>query len=176
MAGMMGAGIGMAGSVMGGMGSMQAAKANTQAARAQGWQDFNMAIYNQKLMQNQANEERSAGQQKALWVGEQQKLAQSKLQANAAFGGGSSTDTTVGQLGGQINQVGSYQKAMNMYAGESRARGLEDAGVAGVYAAANGANMNIWKAVQQEKAAKMSAMGSIIGSAGGLFSAIPGMG
>jgi len=172
MAGLVGAGIGMAGSAIGAMGTIGAAKAQAKAARAQQWNDFNAAIYEQKVLQNQANEQRASSQQTSIWLGKQKDLAQSKLQANAAFGGGSATDTTVGQLGGQLQQVGQYQKGMTMYAGESRARGLEDAGVAGVYRAVNQGNMDVWKADQNAKAARMSAMGSLIGSAGGLFNAL----
>jgi hypothetical protein len=162
---MVGAGISAAGTI-------GAAKANEKAAQAQWWNDLNGSIYNQKALQQQASEERFGAQQRALQFADQEKRVQSSLKANAAFGGGSATDDTVAKLGGEIGQVGSFQKAMSMFAGESRARGLEDAGTAGVYRAVNQGNMDVWKAGMNTRAARASAMGSLIGSAGGLFNAV----
>lgn len=172
MAALAGAALGMVGAGVSAAGTIGAAKSNEQAARNQWWNDVNGAIYNQKALQQQASEERFGAQQRALQFADQEKRVQSSLKANAAFGGGSATDNTVAKLSGEIGQVGAFQKAMSMYAGESRARGLEDAGTAGFYRAINQGNMDVWKAGANVKAARASAMGSLIGSAGGMFNAI----
>lgn len=171
MAQLAGATLGMIGAGVSAAGTIGAAKGNEQAARNQWWNDVNGAIYNRKALQMQASEERFGAQQRALQFADMEKRAQSSLKANAAFGGGSSTDTTVAKLGGEIGQVGAFQKAMSMYTGESRARGLEDAGTADFYRAINQGNMNVWKAGANVKAARMAAAGSILGSAGGMFNA-----
>ena len=152
-----GGALGMVGAGVSAAGTIGAAKSNEQAAQNQWWNNLNGAIYNQKANQQQASEERFGAQQRALQLADQQNRVQSSLKANAAFDGGSATDDTVAKLGGEINQVGAFQKAMNMYAGESRARGLEDAGTAGVYSAINQGNMDIWKAGMNTRAARLSA-------------------
>lgn len=171
MAALAGAAIGLVGSGISAAGTIGAAKANEQAARNQWWSDLNGATYNQMALKRQASEERFGAQQRSLQLADQEKRVQSSLKANAAFGGGSATDDTVAKLGGEIGQVGAFQKAMSMYAGESRARGLEDAGTAGVYRAVNQGNMNIWNAGMNTRAARSSALGSLIGSAGGMLNA-----
>jgi len=172
LAGLAGAAVSMAGSAIGAAGTIGAAKANTAAARQQQWVDFNAAQMNQAVLNRQASEQRYAGQQRAIQNDLQGQYMQSSLKANAAFGGGTATDPTVQQLGGDIQNVTSFQKALNMFTGESRARGLEDEGIAGVYRVVNQGNMDVYKAEANERAAKASAMGSLIGSAGGLFNAL----
>lgn len=169
MAALAGAAIGMVGAGISAAGTIGAAKSNEQAARNQWWNDVNGSIMNQTALNRQASEERFASQQNALKVGQHLENVKSALRANAAFGGGSATDDTVAQLGGQIESQGAFAKAMNMYAGESRARGLQDAGTAGVYRAINQGNMDVWKAGANVKAARASAMGTLIGSAGGMI-------
>jgi len=167
-----GGALSMAGAGVSAAGTIGAAKANDQAARNQWWNDVNGSIMNQTALNRQASEERFASQQNALKVGQNVQNLQSTLRANAAFGGGSATDDTVANLGGQIENQGAYAKAMNMYAGESRARGLQDAGTAGVYRAMNQGNMDVWNAGMKTRAARSSAMGTLIGSAGGMMSSL----
>lgn len=172
MAALAGAAIGMVGAGISAAGTIGAAKSNEQAARTQWWNDVNGSIMNQTALNRQASEERFASQQNALKVGQNVDNIKSTLRANAAFGGGSATDDTVANLGGQIENQGAFAKAMNMYAGESRARGLQDAGTAGVYRAINQGNMDVWGAGMKTRAARSSAIGNLIGSAGGMFNAI----
>lgn len=171
-ASIVGGGLGLVGAGVSAAGTIGAAKGNEQAARNQWWNDVNGSIMNQTALNRQASEERFAGQQNALKVGQNVQNLQSTLRANAAFGGGSATDDTVAQLGGEIGNQGAYAKAMNRYASESRARGLEDAGTAGFYRAINQGNMDVWKAGMNTRAARASAMGSLIGAAGGMFNSV----
>lgn len=172
LAGLAGAAVSMAGSAIGAAGTIGAAKANTAAARQQQVVDINASLMNQAQLNRQASEQRYAGQQRAIQNDLQGQFMQSSLRANAAFGGGNTADATVGQLAGDIGNVTSFQKALNMFTGESRARGLEDEGIAGIYKTLNQSRMDIYKAEANERAARASAMGSLIGSAGGLFNAL----
>lgn len=120
-----------------------------------------------------ANESRAASQQKALEISGAAGMAKSKLQAAAAFGGGSARDATVGQLGAGIQQAGEFQKLMEMYGGESRARGLEDSANVASYRGAmknydllTGADTAEMAARTGQTNAALGAAGTILGTAG----------
>lgn len=145
-------------------------------------QDRIAAAYGVQEAQNEAtqlryaaDESRAASQQKAIEIGKTTNLAKSKLQANAAFGGGSASDATIGQLGAGIQRTGEFQKLMEMYGGESRARGLEDSANMASYRGAmknydllTGADTAEMAARTGQKNAMLGAAGTILGTAGSI--------
>jgi aspartokinase len=83
--------------------------------------------YEAKQREMQGQESRAASQRQALEKDRASRLAQSTLQSRAAASGAGATDETVLGLGEDIAGRGEYQRLMEMYTGENRARGLDDA-------------------------------------------------
>lgn len=112
-----------------------------------------------------AQESRAASQREALDKGRQTTLVLSKLQANAAAGGGGASDPGVLTLAGDIAGRGEYESLLDMFKGENRARGLEDQAVGsrltGDAAKAEGE--------AKKSASYLSAAGTLIGSAGSAY-------
>jgi hypothetical protein len=105
-----------------------------------------------------AQESRAASQRDALEKGRQTGLVLSKLQARAAASGGGAADPGVQTIAGNIAGRGEYESLMDMYKGENRARGLEDAAIG--ERATGDAKLN---------ASYLSAAGTLIGSAGSAY-------
>lgn len=122
----------------------------------------NAAYENSKYVAGQykrnAQQERAASQRSALETRKNARLAQSTLQARAAASGGGADDPTVLGLSSDIAERGEYQSLMEMFTGESRARGLMDA------AASTRAEGKFAR-----NASRMKALGTIIGGAGSAF-------
>lgn len=142
------------GTLIGGGAAAQAGQSTQQAQNFKAQQE-DMA----------AQESRAAAQRDSLEKGRQTQLVLSKLQANAAAGGGGADDPGVLTLAGNIAGRGEFESLMDMYRGENRARGLEDTAIgsrlSGEAAAAEG------KAKQS--ASYLSAAGTIIGTAGSAY-------
>ena len=112
-----------------------------------------------------AQESRAASQRASLDKQRETGLLQSKLQARAAASGGGASDPGVLDLAGDIAGRGEYESLLEMYKGENRARGLEDA--------AMGSRMTGDAALAEGKAKQsasyLSAAGTIVGSAGSAY-------
>lgn len=115
-AGVVSAVAGVAGTLMSMQGAQAAAKAQNEAKQFEAQQ-----------REQQAQESRAAAQRQALERKRQGDLAQSSLQARAAASGAGAADETVIGLGEEIAGRSEYQRLMDMYTGENRARGYEDA-------------------------------------------------
>jgi hypothetical protein len=76
-----------------------------------------------------AGEARATGQRGMFEKQRDTRLLLSRLQARAAASGGSADDPSILALAGQIAQRGEYSALTDMYAGETRALGLEDMAV-----------------------------------------------
>ena len=105
----------------------------------------------------------------------------SSLQARAAAGGGSASDSGVLDIAGKIAQRGEYESLMEGYAGENRARGLLDqakgdryAGVTGVQGAELAANAAIAEGQAKQAASYLSAAGTIVGSGASAYKTYKG--
>lgn len=118
-----------------------------------------------------AQESRAAAQRVSLDKAREGRLLQSKLQANAAAGGGGAADPTILDLAGGIAGRGEYESLLEMYKGENRARGLEDSAVGsrltGDAAKAEGE--------AKRTASYFSAAGTIIGSGGSAYKTYKGI-
>lgn len=140
--------------------------AGGNAAAAAGMAGQGQKNFEARQQEMQAQESRAASQRSALDVRRREELLRSTLIARAAAGGSSATDPGIIDLAGDIAQRGEYEALTEMYKGENRARGLEDAALGsrltGQALAAEGA--------AKKKAAKLSAIGTIIGGAGSMFS------
>lgn len=107
---------GVAGTLVSMQGAQAAASAQNQAKQFEAAQ-----------REQQAQESRAASQRQALEHQRQGQLAQSQLQARAAASGAGASDETVIGLGEDIAGRSEYQRLMDMYTGENRARGYDDA-------------------------------------------------
>jgi hypothetical protein len=116
------------------------------------------ARYKDAQYRQAATESRAGAQRQSFEKKRESRLLQSRLQANAAASGGGAADGSIIKLGSEIAGRGEYLALTEMYKGENKARGYEDAGTAALMEG---------RAAQQ--GAKRSAIGTIIGGAGGLF-------
>jgi hypothetical protein len=139
--------------------------AGGNAAEAAGKAANASAQFQAKQQEMAALESRATAQRAQFEKQRETQLVQSKLQARAASSGGGADDPTVLGLVGDIGARGEYESLMEMYKGENRARGLEDAAMSsrmsGEAALAEGQ--------AKRKAASLSALGTIIGGAGSMF-------
>lgn len=161
-------GLTAAGSAVSAMGTIAGGKAAEQAGMAT-QQSMNFRAKQEEMA---AQESRAAAQKIALEKRHEGKLAQSTLQARAAAGGGGADDPTILNLSEDIAGRTEYLSLMEMYKGENRARGLEDQAIGsrmtGDAAFAEGQ--------MKKKAAKLSAIGTIIGGAGSMAKTAGGFG
>jgi hypothetical protein len=111
-----------------------------------------------KQLEQQAGESRAAAQRAAMDKRREERYAQSALLARAAASGGGADDAGVVDLAGDIAQRGEYEALAEIFKGESRARGMEDAAFG---------KRRSGKAAQ--KGAYLSAAGTILGSAGSMY-------
>lgn len=150
-ASVVGAGVSAAGTIAGGNAAADAGVRGQQA------QEFKA-----KQEEQAAQESRAVAQRSALDKRRQSTLLQSTLQARAAASGGGADDPGVLDLAGDIAGRGEYEALFDMFKGENRARGLEDAAV--------GDRMTgdaLFAEGQAKKSAsKMAALGTIIGGVG----------
>lgn len=116
------------------------------------------AEFNAGQLESSANETRASSQRESLEYRRNTKLAQSNLLANAAASGGGADDEGVLRLGEDIAERGELQALTAMFKGENNARGMEDK-----------ANMLRVQGKAKKKAAKLKAIGTIIGGAGSMF-------
>lgn len=110
---------GLAGTAVSAVGTIAAGAAQKNAM------DYRAAQEKQAALESTA-----AAQRTSLEHQRQAGLAQSRLQAVAAASGAGATDPGVLSLGGNIAGRGEYQSLMDMYTGENRAAGLNDAATA----------------------------------------------
>lgn len=166
---------GLAGAGLQAYGTIAGAGAQQKAANNQAWNNIFATVRENEVLQNRSNEERAASQQQAMQTSRMTKEVQGALRANAAAQGGGATDDTVGMLGGQIQQQGNYEKLMSLYAGESRARGYEDAQKNNLFKAVNQGAADIYSANMAKNNAYKSAAGTVLGSVSSLATNFAGM-
>ena len=107
--------LGLAGSGISALSAMQ------QGKQAQAEAGFLAEQQRQK-----GNDERAIGQQKMFKERRQGDLAQSRLRAVGAAGGGDTTDTGIVNLGGDIAEEAEFQGLNEFWRGENAARGYYD--------------------------------------------------
>lgn len=132
-----------------------------QGAQAAAAEQKKAKEFEAQQREQQAQESRAAAQREALERTRTTNLAQSSLQARAAASGAGSTDETVLGLGEDLAGRGEYQRLMEMYKGENRARGYQDAAMA--------ARMEGDAAV---KAGKYRAQGTLLSGIGSFASSL----
>lgn len=149
-----GAALSAGGTLVGGAASAAAGKSAQQAGYFRATQE-----------EQAAQESRAAAQRAALEKKRETGLIQSKLQARAAASGGGADDPGVLDLAGDIAGRGEYEALTEMYRGENRARGLEDAAI--------GSRMSGDAALAEGKAKQtasyFSAAGTLVGGAGSAY-------
>jgi hypothetical protein len=150
-----------AGTGMSAMGTLAGGKAAAQA----GYAAQQSHEFTARQQEQAAQEGRAVAQRSALEKRREGTLLSSKMLARAAASGGGADDPTVTKIGEDIAGRSEYDALTEMYKGENRARGLLDAAMAsrmtGDAALAEGE--------AKKRAAKLSAIGTIIGGAGSMF-------
>ena len=96
-----------------------------QAAMSEGMARQEAAAFEAKQMKVKAGQERAAAIQRMVSTRKQERLIQSKIQAQAAASGAGTTDPSILRLTGDIAKEGEYRALTDLYIGEERARGLE---------------------------------------------------
>lgn len=158
------------------MGQQQAGERTRQAADRQAMVDRIMGKREKEALEIAANTAQAAGQQNALQKGLQLTQIESRSRAIVGASGGGADDTSVLQTQALIGHVGEFQKGLDVFAGENKARGLRYQGVLAEIGGENQARASEFAGQIAEENARASAMGSMIGGFGGLFGAIGGGG
>lgn len=97
-------------------------------AYEEGVQAKNSADYKAKQLEVNAGQQRAMGQRQAIEARRQGRLAESKLQANAAASGAGASDPTVVGLAQDIGAESEYNALTQLYNAEEQARGMEGEG------------------------------------------------
>lgn len=166
---------GLAGAGLQAYGTIAGASAHSKAANNQTWNNIFATVRENEALQNRANEERAASQRQASEASWKKEQALSTLKANAAAQGGGATDDTVGMLGSEVADQGNYEKLMSLYTGESRARGYEDLQKNNLFKAVNQGAADMYSAQMAKHNAKLSAAGTLLGSASSLGTQYAGL-
>lgn len=124
--------IGTVASVAGTIFSGLQAFTGMQTANAQAKAEAQQGLYQQKVADQNAGQERAASQRVALDERRKATIASSRAKALGAAGGGGS-DPTVVNLVGDINTQGEYNALTALYTGEDRARSYEQGGDLAAY-------------------------------------------
>lgn len=150
-----------AGAAVSAMGTL----AGGRAAAAAGQSAMQAAEFTAAQQRQQANEALAVGQRGAFEKRREGDLLQSKLQARAAASGGGATDPTVIGLAEDIAGRAEEGALFEMFKGESKRRGLLDA--------AEGTHLQGLAALEEgqmkQRAARLSALGTVLGGAGSMF-------
>lgn len=94
-------------------------------AYAEGVQAKRSADYKAKQLEVNAGQARAQGQRQSIEARRAGRLAESKLQSQAAASGGSASDATVVNLAQDIGADGEYNALTQLYNAEEQARGME---------------------------------------------------
>lgn len=129
-----------------------------QVADATGKANQQAADYQAAQMKVNAGQERAAAQRKALAETKRKDLAQSRVQALSAAGGGGTLDPSIVDIMGDLESEGTLNAQNALYEGEERARDLE-----------TGASLKTYEGQQARAAGKTAKKSSSIAVAGALF-------
>ena len=159
--GLIGSGVSAMGTLAGGAAAKTAAGYQANAYEFVARQDEQRADESRAASQRVADEKRLEG-----------RLVQSTALARGAASGASATDPTALHIGSEIAGRSEYLALTERYKGEDRARGYEDA----AKVARMSADAALALGSAQQKAATLSAAGTLIGAAGSAFSSFSGGG
>lgn len=146
-------------------GTILGANSSAAALEAQRPYDMLSAAYRAQSLKYAADESRAASQRQAFALGQQKDQALSRARAVAAASGAGATDTTVGNIEAGLENQGEFQKAMAIFAGENRARGLEDESRNALIAGVNRSSVNQYQADTLRSNAPLQAAGTILSGA-----------
>lgn len=171
-----GAVVGLAGTAVSAIGQIGAGSATRKAAERQAMLDRILGQREAQSLRIAADTAQASGQQNALQKGLQLDQIQSRARAIAGASGGGVDDTSVLNTQALIGHVGEFQKGLDIFAGENRARGLRYQATLAEIGGENQARAAEFQGQVAEANARASAFGSLIGGFGGLFSKIGGGG
>ena len=154
-------GLQVAGTAVSAMGTIAGGRAAEQAGLLQ-QQAYEFRAKQEEIAANQA---RAEAQRVAMEKRREGRLLTSKLVARAAASGGAVDDPGTLDLAGDIGARSEYYAELEMFKGENKARGLEDAAVADRYSGMAA----LAEGQAKRQASTYSALGTIIQGGGGLF-------
>jgi len=117
----------------------------------------NQANYEASQMDVNAGQQRAMAQRQAIEDRRAATLANSKLQAAAAAGGGSASDAGTVDLSQDIYAQGEYNALTSLYNGEEKARDLE-----------GGASLKRYQGKEARKAGDIAALSSVLSGVGSM--------
>lgn len=132
------------------------------------------AQFEARQLDIQAKDEFASGQREAQQLKRQKTLALSNLQAQGAASGFSATDPSNLAIADEIERYGSVQEGMALYGGSARAQNLNLNAEARRFSGASEVSLASDYASNRRKAAKMSAIGTILGGASTMASRFGG--
>jgi hypothetical protein len=159
----MGAVFGVLGSAVSTIGQLSAGSAQREASERQAALDRILGLREAQSLRIAADTSQAAGQQNALQKGFQLTEIQSKARAAAASSGGGADDPSVLNTQAMIGHVGEWQKAMDVFEGENRARGLRYKATLAEIGGQNQAADDIFQGQVAQSNAQGAAFGSILG-------------
>jgi hypothetical protein len=173
---MLGAVVGVAGAAVSAAGTMAAGRRTRAAAERQAMLERILGKREAEVFTIAANTAQAAGQQNALQKGMQLTQVQGQARAAAGASGGGADDTSVLNVQTTIAHVGEFQKAIEVFSGENKARGMRYQATLAEIGGENQARATEYGGQVAEANARDAAMGSLIGGFDGLFGSIGGGG
>lgn len=158
-------GIGTATSAAGTIMGADAANAASSSSRAL---DLIAAMRRQEALKQAADESRAVASREAFAIDRQKKDVIGKAKTIGAATGGGDDPSVINTIAG-IDREGEYQKAMALYSGENRARGLEDEGRNAVIGAINNNKASEYEGAVRRRNALFSAGGTILSGASSIY-------
>lgn len=162
-------GLSVAGSAVSAGTTLMSGKATADALNST---RFNQLLASQNRsteLKQAANETQAASQRDALEAARNRDMLLSKARANAGASGGGVDDTSVAKTMAGIDEQGSFQKAMLLFGGENKARGLRYEANNAIYEGLQNDAATQYQAGMTRYKAKTDAIGTILGGVGTAF-------
>lgn len=156
----------MASTAIGAFGQTSAAKSSASSMEAQAAAGVQAAQIEAQWAKRRQDEEMAAAQQNAADRLKEARLAQSKLIANAAVGGGNASDPTVMDLWKDIEGAGFTNAGREEAEGQRKAAGIKYQADMGLWRADANQQMARYSARQARSGATLTMIGGLLGAVG----------
>ena len=160
------AGISALGSIVQARGTLAAGKAQAAQVAEQGRVNQQAREFEAAQLDVASKEERAAAQVEAGEFKRGKELALSTLQARAAAGGFTATDSTALDLAGEIAARGTFQEQLALFGGTARVSKLSRQAQAARFTGQSGLRAGIIEAGAIRRGAKSAATATILGGIG----------
>jgi hypothetical protein len=163
------AGISAGGTLLSAYGDYSSANEQADALNAQRYYDLINADNRAKALNYAATTAMAGAQRQAMDRVTDKKLAVSKARAMNAAGGGGTTDASFVNTVAGLEQQGEFNKAMELFSGESQMRQLNYEAQNALIEGQNTANARGYQADQLRRQGRMKAAGTLLSGAASTF-------